>query len=321
MVRAQDTGSILAVGYDTFDTSVGDQSPKNQTSQLYSDLKWTITGAPAVTRQFYDLTPLPGGKAAIIGGYNSNISAALRDVEFYSTASNSWSAAAPLQIARVLPGVASLGAGRILVASSGGSYYTPGTDPAAYRSTEMFDPLLNSWKFVGNLSSPARGGRAIALPSGDVLFTGTSSGSYNSSAFPLGLPVSETYSQLTATWSKTSLPSVPRTDPLLVLLPSGEVLMVGGTDPVFQYRNTTFPSEIYSPPLRSWRTAAAPLSPRLIASQSQSVSLQNGTIFIVPLQGDYPELYDPVKDSFEYGATLPPSILTVEQSIGGVAIV
>ena len=329
-MSAQDTGSILAVGYDTFDTFVpGDQSPKNQTSQLYSSLNWTITGAPAVTRQFYDLTPLPGGRAAIIGGYNSNLSAALRDVEIFDTVSNSWSAAAPMQMARVLPGVVSLGAGRILVVSSGANQFESYTDPAAFRSTEIFDPLLNSWKLVGNLSTAAIGGRAIALPSGDVLFAGmyfgpyTSSGPYNFSAYPLGAPVSETYSQLTATWSKTSLPSVPRVDPLLVLLQSGEVLMLGGTYPSvdpYNTNSTKYPSEIYNPLSRSWRTAASPLSPFLTASGTQSVLLQNGTIYIVPFQAGSPELYDQVKATFEDGARLNPSPY-IRQSIGGVALV
>ena len=330
-MSTQDTGSILAVGYDTFDTFVpGDQSPKNRTSQLYSNLTWTITGAPAVTRQYYDLTPLPGGRAAIIGGYNSNISAALRDVEVYSAASNNWSAAAPLQTARVLPGVVSLGAGRILVVSSGANEFYD--DPGASSSTEIFDPLLNSWKFVGNLCSATIGGRAIALPSGDVLFTGTYSGPYSSSgpyspsglynysANPSGVPVSETYNQLTATWSRTGLPSVPRIDPLLFLLRSGEVLMLGGTYNTYNTNATIYPSEIYNPFSRSWRTAASPLSPFLSASVTQSVSLQNGTIYIVPLQTGNPELYDQVQDTFEYGTRLDQSFY-IRQSIGGVAIV
>ncbi|CAL5220182.1 g2152 [Coccomyxa viridis] len=80
-VAKLDTGSILAVGFDQSYGSVRYSSPENQTSQLYSNLTWTITGAPAVTREHYDLTPLPGGRAAIIGGYNSNILAPLKDVE------------------------------------------------------------------------------------------------------------------------------------------------------------------------------------------------------------------------------------------------
>jgi hypothetical protein len=102
-------------------------------------------------------------------------------------------------------------------------------------STEIYDPVANTWSSAASLLSPPVS-RFIAplLPSGEVLVADDGNGS------------AELYDSTTNAWSATTNLITARFDFAATLLQSGEVLVAGG-DPVIP-NNTNAPltsAELY----------------------------------------------------------------------------
>lgn len=159
----------------------------------------------------------------------------------------------------------------------------------------------NTWSLTGEMSVPRNGLTSTLLPSGKVLVTG---GSPTGGLSGAGSATAELYDPATGAWSPTASMSTARRLHSAILLPSGLVLVTGGSEP-----GLALAAELYDPATGQWTLTGAPSRLRLLATAtllpSGKVLLAGGvTIDVVnqtPIAEATAELYDP--SSGQWSAT------------------
>lgn len=126
--------------------------------------------------------------------------------------------------------------GTVLVAGGGG-----------VASAERYDPATNTWSSAATMSIPRLDHTATLLPNGRLLVAG---GSGPGSEY-YGLASAELYDPVTDSWSSARDMAEGRyAGHTATLLPSGEVLVVGGME-----NNFLAGAELYAPATDSWSSA------------------------------------------------------------------
>jgi hypothetical protein len=217
--------------------------------------QWSSTGSLVNARAAHNSTALLDGRVLISGG--SDGVALVPWAEVFDPLSKSFSETGQMIVPREGHTSTLLLDGRVLVAS--------GSNEVGSRAAEIFSPDSGSWTAAGTLNSPGNYHRAILLGNGNVLLfadewgaeifdpdAGTWTpagpllnppsvpGSKGISGLPDGgvivcggRPSSaecEVYSAALNSWSRTGQMQRPRSRPQLVLMKSGKVLGVGGTE-------------------------------------------------------------------------------------------
>jgi N-acetylneuraminic acid mutarotase len=130
------------------------------------------------------------------------------------------------------------------------------------------------------MATQREGHAATLLPSGKVLVAGTFTGSIHAQELSKS---AELYDPATGTWSATGSMSIPRTGHTLTLLPTGKVLVAGGSV-----------SELYDPDTGQWTKTGVML---LARGQHTATLLPTGKVLVVGGYDHGPlasaELYDP----------------------------
>ncbi len=184
---------------------------------------WAGAGAMQGARADAAATLLPDGRVLVTGG------SADKGGELYNPATNSWqSEAGPApagQGARYRHSATVLPSGQVLVA---GGFAT--ANQTALNNAWLYDPPSNTWSSAttaqANLSS-GRGGHAAALlPGGQVLLVGGTDGSSAIASTVLYDPAQPAGSQ----WSVPGDAVTARVNPVATLLPTGQVLLTGGSN-------------------------------------------------------------------------------------------
>ena len=145
------------------------------------------------------------------------------------------------------------------------------------RSAELYDPSLNAWTVLANLSVEHVAHTATLLANGQVLVAG-------------GLTHSvELYDPVTAAWSTVSNLGTVRTSHTATLLPNGQVLVAGGS------ANAVLDSaEVYDPASQTWSFTGSLSSARF---QHTAVLLSSGSVLVAGGSGNSvlnsTELYNP----------------------------
>jgi len=156
-------GKVLVVGgMDSYSGNAGCVV----TAELYNPQTnaWAGTG-PMIdgARCNHTASPLPGGKVLVAGGIHAPaMPTELNSAEIYDQATNTWSAAAPMNKSRSSHGAASLVSGKVLV--TGNSNYAG--------DTELFDPATGVWTPKGKLQLPRSFHTTSALANGKALTAG-----------------------------------------------------------------------------------------------------------------------------------------------------
>lgn len=132
-------------------------------------------------------------------------------VQLYDFNTDSWGSGQPMNQIRHRSAVTPLFGGKVLV--------TGGDEGSA----ELYD-LVTGWSSTGRMLEPRYGHTATRLASGKVLVTGGTSDLENRRP----LSTSELYDPLTGTWSPAGAMEQYLVGHHATLLPSGEVLVVGG---------------------------------------------------------------------------------------------
>jgi len=168
-------------------------------------------------------------------------------VKISITARGSWSAAAPIPLARHYSAAVKLKNGKVLVMggiSAGGGYTN---------QVDLYDPAMDSWTTRAPMLSIRSDASATVLADGRVLVVG------GDSSINTNLASAELYDPVADTWTATGSMSVERTRHSATLLPDGKVLVIGGYKKggSTQFLQT---AEFYDPLSGTWSLAAAPLS-------------------------------------------------------------
>lgn len=150
-------------------------------------------------------------------------------------------------------------------------------------TAELFDPATGRFTLVGKPQSPRGwGAAATLLPNGKVLVAGGVSGSCGSSCY---LKTAELYDPSTRAFVLTGSMTVARAGAISVLLPTGDVLIVGGTET--SARAPFASAELYHSGTGSFSSGP----PLHMPDPIQAVLLKSGNVLVVGASGA--ELYDP----------------------------
>ncbi|MFJ5262267.1 Kelch repeat-containing protein [Streptomyces sp. NPDC088387] len=216
---------------------------------------WTPTGALHEGRYAHSATLLADGRVLVTGGVapRSAVSQkALASAEIYDPVAEEWTPTEePMNDVRCGHPAVLLRNGRVLVV---GGMSPIGRGLFAGQSfCELFDPATGRWTPTGDLASVRKSHQATLLRDGTVLVTGGDSPglqddwTYN----PYSQWTTERYDPATGAWTAAQGMGNGRSHHRAVLLRSGRLLAIGGTDDsTFDvgYQN----AEVFDPQAKTW---------------------------------------------------------------------
>ncbi len=269
------TGTMLAATFDQTATLLpsgkvlvvgGNDSTSTTTdfAELYdpASTTWTAAAPLLQARRLATATLLPSGKVLIAGGGDENGLNGM--AQLYDPASDTWTLAGTLHIARAFHTATLLPSGKVLVA---GGYSAP--SPIAV--SELYDPASNTWALTGSLETARLNLTATLLPSGKVLVAGGGDGSAADPAFTSA----ELYDPASGTWTYAGSMTDGRENQSAKLLPSGQVLVVGGiTSNTGSYIGS---AELYDPVSDAWTSAGTLITAR---TSTTATLLPTGKVLI-----------------------------------------
>ena len=243
-------------------------------------------------------TVLANRRLIFIGGQDSDdFRDATRMVKSYNPANSGWAVLTPMFEERWYPGMARLADGRLLVMGGGqrpNAQRTP--------TCEIYDPLNGEWMLTGSMSQPSDYPPAVLLFNGEVLRSwfppqlyNTKTGEWRDTgelaqpnrfwpghsdhslvlladgrAMLCGIyrgnlaspSMVELYEPASGMWTLGASTEVTRSQPEVVMLPTGTVLCAGGkledvnpSVPTNQWGQTKL-ADLYDPMTNSWRPLA-----------------------------------------------------------------
>jgi len=204
--------------------------------------------------------------------------------------SGSFTPTGDMTIARSQHTATLLPTGDVLIA---GGVQSSSTGTRLLASTERYDPTSGRFIPAANMTTTRRGHTATLLPDGRVLIVGGYGG--DTSVWGTPLASAELYDPSSDRFTKTGDLITATGFHTALLLPSGQVLIVGGSG-VGMYPNNIARAELYDPAVGMF-TAAGPYVGRGECDFcAPSVLLADGTVLF---PGQYPaQVYDPRTNAF-----------------------
>jgi Galactose oxidase, central domain/Kelch motif len=213
---------------------------------------WTGTGSMTTPRMQQAATLLPDGKVLVVGGYHPNVPSSYTTADVYDPSTGTWTVTGRMTEDR-LAGltVTLLRDGKVLVAG-GQRGWTPSAGDGTLASAELYDPATGTWTATGSMTTPRMGHTATLLSDGRVLVAGGEHYVVGDVAGgSVALASAELYDPGTGTWTATGSMATPRASHAAVLLPNGQVLVVGDTT-----------AELYDPGTAAWTATGSMATPR-----------------------------------------------------------
>jgi hypothetical protein len=217
--RLNDGKVLIAGGQDPR------QGPLPLSAELYDPATGTFdsTGSMATGRYSPTATLLSDGKVLIAGGQSSASSSyGLASAELYDPATGTFaSTGGNMTLGRCSPTATLLSDGKVLITGGyGGS--------SSLLSAELYDPTAGTFFATGSMTTARYWHTATLLNNGKVLITGGTGGtSTNKSAY---LATAELYDPAAGRFTTAGIMSTQRAEHTSTLLPSGDVLLAGGSD-------------------------------------------------------------------------------------------
>jgi hypothetical protein len=277
-------GKVLIAG--GFAGSGGEYNPY-RTAELYDPSSGTFQSAAEMTigRSGHTATLLKNGKVLIVGGWTGRYD--LRgSAEIYDPAANTFTPTGNLVIERAGNTATLLADGRVLVA--GGE----DRQENAIVNAEIYDPATGKFTATGGMADPRGAHTATALRDGRVLIVGGGSGHYPSQNV---YRTAELYDPATGKFSSAGQMSVGRHKHAAILLRSGKVLIVGGSDNR-DWHGEYASAEIYDPVSRTFIVTGAMNTSRFKLPAAVAL-LSNGRVLVAG-GGPFAEVYDETTGTF-----------------------
>ena len=227
-------GSALIVG-----GCVSDGCSEATSSVVSVTAEGTVTIRPELLspRDGHVAAALADGSVLVVGGFSGEGEPALATAETLGPQADAWQPTEPLQVGRGGHAAAALGDGRVLVAGGwiGSQTYTD--------STEIYDPTTRSFVRGPNLPRAVDGLAAASLPDGSVLIAG-------GQIRPEVATGAAALVEPDGTLRQVRPLRHPRFKHAMVALPTGEVLVIGGTDDDHRLLTST---EVFDPSTHTFR--------------------------------------------------------------------
>jgi len=190
--------------------------------------------------------------------------------------------------ARVQATLTVLPSGQVLVA---GGY----SGAAALNTAELYDPNAGTWTLINTMNSARYAHTATLLLNGQVLVVGGNSGT---PAAPNAIANAELYNPVTGNWTPTTALTAAAMQHTATLLPSGNVLVVGGNSGAAALAT----GYVYNPNTTLWTAVGNNLpvgvynhAATVIATNQVLISGGQNTAGTSQTQS---EIYDPVANTF-----------------------
>ncbi|MCH7476093.1 MAG: DUF1929 domain-containing protein, partial [Gemmatimonadetes bacterium] len=272
-------GTLLTVGGTA--PSLPDDGPRGLTDLYYFDPfgeTWSDPGDTQIGRWYPTTTALPDGRVLILSGFDE---AGNRTpvAEVYDPVSGSQVLAGAEKFMSVYPWTHVLPDGTVL---------HTGPEP----TTSALDTSTPSWSAVAtNEYGNRHDGTSVLLPlrppeyrPGAMVIGGDNPATNTAEVIDLGAP--------TPDWTYTGSMTYARHHANAVLLPDGEVLVVGGTAVENEPAQAVLPAEMYDPATGLWTEMAGLQRPRIY--HSTAVLLPDGRVLAAGTDGEFTaEIYSP----------------------------
>jgi len=303
------------------------------TSDLYDPAMgtWADAGSMLGPRCTWDLLPISkgpyAGKVMVGGGISAYVESywlngawwwahrILSTTELFDPTTGTWSPGPPLlkhSIAFI-----QLADGKLLAVGS----FVAGTDSPPTSEVQLLDVSAPepAWRFVQPMNDARVGPALVLLDDGEVLAVG---GWATHTADSLS-PAAERYDPVNDRWTRAAPPPTKRWHPVVIKLPSGDVLFTAGCyasdscdDPAFLRPEPSAEAWIYEPARDVWRPTSPMNYPRAYANgtllDSGKVLVASGNWKRISDGGhvDYypapaPEIFDPITETWSTTDPMP----------------
>jgi large repetitive protein len=265
----------------------GTESNPYRSTEIYDPHTGSFQPAGNMTigRTGHTATLLKNGKLLIAGGWTGRYNLR-RSAELYDPATGVFTPTGDMLVERAGNTAALLPDGRVLVAG--------GEDRGenALASAELYDPASGKFTRTGDMTESRGQATATALRNGKVLIVGGCSGHYPSQNVYRS---AELYDPASGKFTSTGQMAVGRNKHASILLASGKVLVVGGSDNR-GWHGEYSSAEIYDPATGTFSATGAMSASRFKLPHA-AVLLDNGMVLVAG-GGNFGEVYDEKKGTF-----------------------
>ncbi|MGW6946698.1 Kelch repeat-containing protein [Streptomyces xanthophaeus] len=196
--------------------------------------RWSDAGPMGQARFGHSATRLPDGRVLVAGGTaprSPGSETSLSSAEVFDPSSGRWAPTGPMLDARAFHPAVALPGGGVLVAGGWAVTRRDWRGGAGLAYCERYDPHTGRWAPTGGFFAARTGHRLTGLADGTVLATGGGDpdGGVQGRPDPYSRATTERYDPVTGEWSREADMPWGRALHHAVRLPTGEVLVVGGT--------------------------------------------------------------------------------------------
>jgi hypothetical protein len=277
-------GKVLIAG--GFAGSGGEYNPY-RTAELFDPNSGTFQSVAemSIGRSGHTATLLKNGKVLIVGGWTGRYDLQ-GSAEIYDPAAKTFAPTGNLAVERAGNTATLLADGRVLI--------TGGEDRQENKiaSAEIYDPSTGKFTETGSMAEARAAHTATALKDGRVLIVGGSSGHYPSQNVYRS---AEIFDPAKGKFVSTGEMTVARHKHAAILLPSGKVLIVGGSDNR-DWHGEYASAEIYDPASGTFAVTGAMSTARFKLPAAVAL-LSNGKVLVAG-GGPFAEVYDETTGTF-----------------------
>ena len=220
-----------------------------------------------------------------------------------SKSNGTWTSVGSMANRRIVFSSTLLQDGKVLIAGG-----RPSLSESLILSTELYDPVTQTWSSTGNLNTPRESSVDIpesilvTLQNGKALIVG------GADTDATAIDSVELYDPATGQWTPTGSLNTARRDAGIVLLHDGRVLAAAGvTGPISGTILTT--AELYDPETGQWSYTANNLGVHRDAAKA--IVLPSGKVLLISghvasgANEHSAEIFDPATNRWSFGGTMP----------------